>query len=336
MFNSKMIGTNNAAGGGGGGIAFVNTDVDFRSLDVSDPSNISQLSSITIATGLTQYAGGGIAIDRDNNVAYTVNSGTTLTAIDISDPSNLSILDTLVFGVRLTDVVIDPTTSVVYVSDRQGGGAAGIYSIDISNPSNMSILDSHNGGVYYTDNLVDLDIDIVNKRLVAANQAGYCVVTFDISNPSSIENISFRNYGRAPASVKFSADGANIYGTTEIASLLLTANPLSTSADNNFQTYLYYPDAPLEISENLGLWFAAGRGTNGYLSAFSLFSNLRHAETGFYDVMGIAIDNTNNILYTSGLGGIIKVVQLNAYNDWTVINTHTLTSATNTKRIALY
>lgn len=334
MFNSKMIGTNNAAAGGGG-VAFVSTDVNFRSLDISDPSNITQLDSVSISAGTQDTNRGGISLDRDNNVAYVVNRSNVLTAIDISDSSNLSVLDTLTIGTLLSHTAIDLTTSVLYVANRTAtSGEAGIYSINISNPSNLSVLQAYNGGFQWTGNLNYIDVDIINKKLILCNAYYYTYVVLNIGNPSSITNVVKVSKGQSPQISRYFNNGASIITVGE-----RTVEKFSSGLglQNNYtsEDYVYYPKDSA-ISENFNNFYIADV-VSDKLTSYSLTNAaLTSSLTGFTNVTGVDIDHTNNLIYTSARGGVIKVVQINSSSSMTELYTHTLTNAEYTKNIALY
>ena len=160
------------------------------SIDISNPSSLSQLDSFTSA-GLDGAF--GVAVDSTNGVAYVAaNQADSVVAIDISNPSSLAELSTLTTPELegSSRVRLDPVNSIAYVmsakfvTDRFVGR---LTSIDISDPSNLVQLDSFTSAGL--DNARNFDIDPTNGVACVLGYNDAVITSIDISNPSSLAQL---------------------------------------------------------------------------------------------------------------------------------------------------
>jgi hypothetical protein len=90
-----QLGAAGVAGGGPATVAFTAANVSdtVAAFDISDPSNITLLGSVTDATNLNNIR--SLALDTVNNVVYAAASSGRITAVDVSDPTNPSVISSL-------------------------------------------------------------------------------------------------------------------------------------------------------------------------------------------------------------------------------------------------
>ena len=161
-------------------VVYLPSNDDFFSVDVSDPTNMALLDTLTDSVNLNNTA--GVALNPARTRAYVISRGTTsVVTVDISDPSNLSILGSYT-DANLSDAnefVIDQSTEVGYVSatvvtalDCSGVTASLLSSVTLSYDPDDITLAPDQGVIYLSSRSED------------------SVVAIDVSNPSSISVIS--------------------------------------------------------------------------------------------------------------------------------------------------
>lgn len=156
-------------------------------IDVSDPTNMSVLGTVSSGTELSSVH----RIVISGNVAYLAATGNdAITSIDISDPANPTILDSISSATELSSCFgLDISGNTVFVGALSNNA---LTTVDVTDPSNMVILDSISdptlNGVY--------DVAVSgNVAWLAANNADAVtgVDITDVSNLSMLGSISHAN-----------------------------------------------------------------------------------------------------------------------------------------------
>ncbi|WP_417375975.1 Calx-beta domain-containing protein [Gimesia maris] len=155
-----------------GNIAYVaNGSYGLQILDISDPTNISQL-------GFFYSSGNAYDVQVEGNIAYVANGLSGLLILDVSDPDNifeLGVFDTPDYA-RSVQVV----GNIAYVAED----GSGLRILDISDPANISPIKLFNtpGEAY--------DVQVVGDRAyVADGSSGLSIL--DISDPINIYELGF-------------------------------------------------------------------------------------------------------------------------------------------------
>lgn len=140
-------------------------------IDISDPANISVLSTIDTAGGYHRSA----TLSRDETKAFSATYSGGLKIYDISDPSNISLLgdyDTPNFAMSVT---LSKDENTAFVSDRSGE----LQIINVSNPRSLTLLSTFSGSGAYGDGALSSD----GNTLYLVNWDTLDIV--DVSDPSS-------------------------------------------------------------------------------------------------------------------------------------------------------
>ena len=267
--NNRLINT------GGGGIAaittaFVTSSSGVIAVDVSDPSNMSELSFISISSVKP------IDINLEKQI-ICVGKQAFFYTIDISDPSNISILGTAnsaniqtvgdwssikiknnVAAYMVTDYgnvstfnITDPTTLSVQTAFSIGSAETAALSIDpdrdrgyifesngsrllfLTNTSDTK-LDKIQAGVYNVERrtVYDSDIDRVNEVLYSANTFYSNISAIDVSSNSLTTLSTFSNAGiSSPKGIALDVNSQIAYvASNNGVTSINISNPSSLSA----------------------------------------------------------------------------------------------------------
>lgn len=189
----------------------------FTALDISDPSNITVLSSLYDGTILNDIK--ALDLDLERNAAILVSSQNRIITVDISDPTNMSIIGSLQDAYNLDDcegVKVNTTEQVAYVTAEDDYK---FTVVDISNLSSMSVLGSYSNSTYMT-----MPRDVVfdastNTTFVAVNSPGR-IFAFDVSTPSSPAYVGLLTTVDLTSALFIAPDLANktLYVTTHTGS----------------------------------------------------------------------------------------------------------------------
>ena len=133
-----QMGAAGAAGGGTFGYLTAPNNDSLTVLDLSDPTNISEVATITDATNMSFPV--KLKVDLNSGLAYVACGGTDgLAIVDISNPSSMSVVGSIQntdIGAA-QDVALDTINNVCYVCSASHDR---VTSIDVSNPSAPSII----------------------------------------------------------------------------------------------------------------------------------------------------------------------------------------------------
>ena len=143
------------AGSGGAGdatVAFVSVNpsgnAGIRSYDISDPTDITAISTFTSSDFGTSTGPSILLYDASAKIIYAVHSGTSkIVSVNVANPSSMSQLDALSLSGASENAVLDKANNRVVVSGSSRGASSGDrVFINISNPSSMSVSSTTNDG----------------------------------------------------------------------------------------------------------------------------------------------------------------------------------------------
>lgn len=260
------------------------------SIDVSDPSNMTIISSIAI-TGPYD-----IQLDLNNNVAYVVTDGQdTMYSIDISNPSSMVLLHSLTDSINLDyadRLQLDLTNNVAYTIGYRNFTSPYITSINISNPNSFSVLSRFD----FSKNPQDIALDVARDTAYIAcdGTSGDYFQSINISNPSSmsLRGVSSINSLRESKSIVFDSSrdalfmGAQLNGGTVSALELLSTSVIS--ARSYVDNINWTSPTGLALDENNRYLYVA---TWQYGRLISVDTN---------DLSAISVVNTLNTGYGAG------------------------------------
>jgi hypothetical protein len=153
------------------------TDEYLVSIDISDPSSMSNLDAYATAAGANIL---GVALDTANSIAYyAAYAGDAVCSVDISNPSAITSIDSQAYN-SAYDVVVDTTNLDVYVSRPEDDS---VSSVTTDASGNLSANDTLANGIYLNEPK-KMAIDISNSLLFVA--ADDYLTIIDISDPSSL------------------------------------------------------------------------------------------------------------------------------------------------------
>jgi len=250
-------------------IACVSCNDRITFIDISDPTNMTYISHYS-----KRFE--GMALDTTNKILYGVDrAGSRLYSLDVSDVANfnstLDVLDNLsdtqAFDISYdAQIALDKTNDVLYVPSYLY-----LTSIDVSTPSSLSILQK-----YYNNSYPDLRgvaLDVTRDTCFGASYADDRIVSFNISNPSSIsvrgtETNSFRYDGLARFA--YDEDGQDLYGVA-IRDDAVTSTDVSTLTSPSLQNSLVdttWSDSPQWVvadTENSTI-YVGSQNSNDFIS----------------------------------------------------------------------
>jgi 6-phosphogluconolactonase (cycloisomerase 2 family) len=317
-------------------IAYVNSGVSNQLTSVLsyNKGQLNELDSITTGSG------GGVAIDKENNIAYACYDG-GVKSIDISNPSNLIELDNLVtsnlaggWGIKL-----DLDNEVAYAV---GISSSYIVSIDISNPSSMTVLDSYTSS--NTAGAIDLALDLTNNVAYIAAITGDKVVSIDISNPSSMSELNAITHSSLDNVRAIELDLTNqIAYTASYLSNTITAinisNPSSMSVISSLSGLQQAIGIALDLENNVAYVseYTGNKVTSIDISNPSSMSELDSlGGTGMTRARGLSIDVNEKILYVASTDSdAINSVDISNPSNLVLIDTITNSNFDGASNVAL-
>jgi hypothetical protein len=181
------------------------------SVDISDPTNLSILDSIS-----GQQRAEAVAVDAVNEVVFNVDvvpftspRRYELQSWDYSNPSSLTLLDTLsIFNDPGSNMVVDAVNELLFVNSNSGGSSY-INVIGISNASNLTWL-ARLGPLTYDS--YEMAVDPTSSVLYVARRTSgspsFGVLTsIDYSTPTSPSILQQYN---GPSSSYYNAHGIGL------------------------------------------------------------------------------------------------------------------------------
>lgn len=154
----------------------------FTALDITDPSNITVLSSLYDGTILNDIK--ALDLDLERNAAILVSNQNRIITVDISDPTNMSIIGSLQDAQNLDDcygVKINTTTQVAYVTTEDDYK---FTIVDISNLASPSVVGFIQNSASLTQlRAVEFDADTDTAYILS--RATDRVMSIDVSTASS-------------------------------------------------------------------------------------------------------------------------------------------------------
>ena len=186
----------------------------FTALDISDPSNITVLSSLYDGTILNDIK--ALDLDIERNAAILVSSQNRIITVDISDPTNMSIIGSLQDAYNLDDcegVKVNTTAQVAYVTTEDDYK---FTIVDISNLSSPSVVGQiQNSASFVQLRAVEFDADTDTAYILSYGTSR--VMSIDVSTASSPAAIQFLQNTTTLTNVTFSASdfvNKKLYVTT--------------------------------------------------------------------------------------------------------------------------
>ncbi|WP_154898260.1 Calx-beta domain-containing protein [Gimesia maris] len=234
-----------------------------RILDISDPSNISELGSF-------DTFGYAVGVQVVGDTAYIADYSSGLRVLDISDPANISELGSFdTPGIARSVQVVGDTA---YVADN----TSGLRVLDISDPSNISELGSFDTPSYAAGVQV-----VGGTAYVADDSSGLRVL--DISDPSNISELgSFDTFGYA-VGVQVVGDTAYVADYSFGLRILNISDPSNISELGSFDT----PDHARSVQVVGDTAYIADNSSGLRVLDISDPSNI--SELGSFDTFGYAV-----------------------------------------------
>ncbi len=153
-----------------GDYLYVTNNVDgIIILDISDPSNITYISSCN--------TGQAVGIELKGNILYVAENTYGILSMDVSNPYSPTILDTVPSSNNPKDIEIDGNLAYVI-----GKNVIEVY--DISNPFNLIFISN------YTEGLEDYNEIEISGDILFAAKAYEDLIAINISNPWQLSVIN--------------------------------------------------------------------------------------------------------------------------------------------------
>ncbi len=177
------------------------------SVDISDPTNMSQTDSVTNGSDILNPG----KMDIQGEIVYIAVYGSSrITSVDISDPTNLTILD----STSATNIS-NPGAVAIKGNYAFLANSDGIISIDISDPSNMTEADYLSS----TDMDGGADIKIIGDHAFVVAYTDRTLTSIDISDPT---NMSQTDSTTSPSSSLTAVNDMEVKGNYIFATSNLT------------------------------------------------------------------------------------------------------------------
>ena len=333
MSNAKKL-MQGASGVSTGGktVAIVTGADNAAAIDISDVTNMSLISSVTIEAALSQWS----ALDTTNNILFATGGiDDNIAAIDISNTSSMSQLQSFKDASNLDftkSVVCDPANELAFVGSASDNK---IVAIDYSTPSNMSVaatiadsddtagaIDPDNrilffgngdissfsytiaGAMTFLDSVGvvgschEMALDTTNNQLYIVNESGGAIIAIDVSNTSNLVNDDTHTLGGRPVGIGIDIDA-------QVAIVLDTdggkLHSIDISTPTSMSTLDTLTDSDLSSTSDYGsveldtsrkIAFVVSRFPNQKIIAVSYSNSSSLSKLG---------DFTNTKLYGSGL-----------------------------------
>ncbi len=154
-------------------------------IDVSKPSDLHVISSVDIASGLTD----GVTVIE--NMAYIAHGSAGLEVIDVNDPSDPKVVGYVETSGIANRVAVSGNTAYVTALDGQNSI---LYVVDIENPPDSNVIGARSDYGYVFDIITKGDIAYVSYLSLDGDAAGLQII--NVSNPYKHEVIGFLETGR--------------------------------------------------------------------------------------------------------------------------------------------
>lgn len=302
--------------------------------DPDDPVEFDVLVSTTTFDEITR-----VALDTNTQIAYVATESLDgISSVDFSSPVNLTQLDTLNMTVICTDIAIDATNEVAYLTRTQWG----LIAIDISDPTNLTLLDE-----YVHTNYVGWycsSINLVSNRVY--NGGTDTMVVVNVSDPSNMildYAVALPLGGGNPTFIH--CDGPNervyiVFSTylfcydTSLSGTVTTIKNITIDADcvNGFADMTNEVLYTLHKSgDKIEAWDISDPST----SIPSLGSYTSSSD--FIDPLTIVVDEEDQVAYVALLNFKLVTLDVSDPSAISVTNTFTTTEQANEKNnLALY
>ena len=187
------------------GISLKGDSVDL--IDISDPSNVSVLSSVSSSLGSNHWSG---TISSDETKLFVASFDYGLEIYDISEPTNVAFLGAYGTPGNALGVTLSKDEKTAFVTDRSGQ----LQIIDVSDPRNPTLLTTFSGFGAFGGAALSSDGNILYLT------DRYYLEIVDVSDPSSPQLLGYtytqsdaaNNYiGGASTAVVLSEDEKTAY-----------------------------------------------------------------------------------------------------------------------------
>ena len=127
-----------------GNLAYLGTDYGLKIVDISNPSNYSEVAQLSIGSNI-------YALDKEGNYIYCSNwfGESTFSIINVSDPASPYLVTSQVIDFSFMSISVCYNLAVLGISDSELAG--GVYLIDISDPINPTFIACDSLPTYTSD-----------------------------------------------------------------------------------------------------------------------------------------------------------------------------------------
>lgn len=185
-------------------LTYVTSSGNFSIIDTSNPSDMYEVSGITI-TDITQTKG----IHKIDNYVYITHLDGDIITIDVSDKYNPK--EVGLFTLPVGEDIYSSTASddALYISARNGSDDRNLYSMAVTTPAELSVIDVEllPAGRAYG---VDISVNDTKTTVFVQGTTNY-IVSVNVTDNSAMAVLTELNTAVAGTGLDMTLDGTDLY-----------------------------------------------------------------------------------------------------------------------------